>query len=191
METPQKLTDTRGAMVWSAAYSAYGVSRISVEGVTNPLRLPGQYFDQETGLLQNWRRYFNPETGRYHTNDPLGLRNEVNSYAYAQDDPVNFIDPMGLQTCGSGSNEPFVPDNPLGFGFSPCCANHDDCYGTCGNPKTSTGLKVRATLVRRKYPKGIKPTSTEMAAVPLLPHDVLPEWNYTIAARAQALRNGN
>jgi hypothetical protein len=30
-----------------------------------------------------------------------------------------------------------------------------------------------------------------MAAVPLLPHDVLPEWNYTIAARAQALRNGN
>ncbi|MBI5242165.1 MAG: ISAzo13 family transposase [Elusimicrobia bacterium] len=47
--------------------------------------------------------------------------------------------------------------------------------------KTETGLRVRATLMKGDYPKGIKPTATEMATLPIRPHDILPEWNYTIA----------
>lgn len=40
---------------------------------------------------------------------------------------------LGLETCGSGWNEPLVPDNPLGFKFSGCCQNHDNCDGwSCG-----------------------------------------------------------
>lgn len=47
--------------------------------------------------------------------------------------------------------------------------------------KTETGLRVRATLMKGDYPTGIKPTATEMATMPLRPHDILPAWNYTIA----------
>ena len=47
--------------------------------------------------------------------------------------------------------------------------------------KTTTGLRVRATLMKGNYPKGLKPTAAEMAALPLVPHDILPDWNYTIA----------
>jgi hypothetical protein len=41
---------------------------------------------------------------------------------------------MGLETCGSDWNEPWVPDNPLGFPFSECCRRHDACYGNCNGP---------------------------------------------------------
>jgi len=47
--------------------------------------------------------------------------------------------------------------------------------------KTKTGLRVRATLMKGAYPKGIKPTTAQMTQVNLLPHDILPQWNYTIA----------
>ena len=46
--------------------------------------------------------------------------------------------------------------------------------------KTQTGLRVRATLMKGRYPKGIKPTPAQMKALPLLPHNILPNWNYTI-----------
>lgn len=47
--------------------------------------------------------------------------------------------------------------------------------------KTKTGLRVRATLMKGAYPKGIKPTTAQMAQVNLLPHNILPQWNYTLA----------
>jgi len=48
---------------------------------------------------------------------------------------------------------------------------------------TSTGLKVRASVTRRKYPKGVRITDDQMAELHLCPHDVLPNWNYTILPR--------
>ena len=45
---------------------------------------------------------------------------------------------------------------------------------------TSTGLKVRASLTRRHYPKGVQITDEQMAALELHHHDVLPNWNYTL-----------
>jgi hypothetical protein len=49
--------------------------------------------------------------------------------------------------------------------------------------KTATGLRVRATLMTGNYPKGIKPTTADMTKLPIQPHEVLPDWNYTISTR--------
>ena len=48
---------------------------------------------------------------------------------------------------------------------------------------TETGLKVRAELDENKYPKGIKVSDAQLAAVSLSPHSFHGDWNYTIAPR--------
>ena len=66
--------------------------------IENPLRLPGQYYDQESGLHYNFFRDYDPATGRYIESDPIGLRGGVNVYNYAGENPVSHIDPKGLFT---------------------------------------------------------------------------------------------
>ena len=55
--------------------------------------------------------------------------------------------------------------------------------------KTRKGLKVRAALDQRHYPKGIKITKAEMAALELHPEDFHGEWNYTLKPRTGAGRS--
>jgi RHS repeat-associated protein len=63
---------------------------------TETRTLPGQYYDQETGLYYNYYRYYDPETGRYITSDPIGLQGGLNSYTYVNGNPIKAIDPLGL-----------------------------------------------------------------------------------------------
>jgi RHS repeat-associated protein len=58
---------------------------------------PGQYYDQETGLHYNYHRYYDPSTGRYLTPDPIGLAGGINLFLYANNDPINLIDLLGLK----------------------------------------------------------------------------------------------
>ncbi len=83
-------------MLWSAVYSSFGEATINVAVVENSLRFPDQYYDSETGLHYNYQRYYDPETGRYITPDPIGLAGGINLFAYIQNDPVNWVDPWGL-----------------------------------------------------------------------------------------------
>ena len=47
--------------------------------------------------------------------------------------------------------------------------------------KTDAGLKVRAELDEKKYPKGIKVSNAQLAAVNLSRHEFHGDWNYTIS----------
>jgi RHS repeat-associated protein len=100
--TPQKLIATSGLVVWAATYDSFGNAEIGIEGVTNNLRFPGQYFDAETGLHYNWHRYYDPATGRYLRTDPIG--DGLNLYAYVFNNPIGLIDPMGLCAVKKGWN---------------------------------------------------------------------------------------
>ena len=96
--TPQKLTDGAGQVVWSASYRAFGEASIGVEYVTQNLRFPGQYYDEESGLHYNYFRYYDPSLGRYIQSDPIGLQGGLNTYTYVLNNPLKFIDPTGLST---------------------------------------------------------------------------------------------
>ena len=63
--------------------------------MAQPLRLPGQWYDEESGLHYNRHRYYDPQQGRYITQDPIGLAGGWNLYQYPLD-PVSDIDPLGL-----------------------------------------------------------------------------------------------
>lgn len=94
--TPRELTDDQGKIVWKVRYKTYGnVAVKEVEEVENNIRFQGQYFDEETGLHYNRFRYYNPNTGQFITQDPIGLLGGVNSYQYAPN-PVGWVDPFGL-----------------------------------------------------------------------------------------------
>ena len=101
--TPQELTDHRGQIAWSAHYRAYGnVLKLDKAEITNPLRFQGQYYDEESGLHYNRHRYYNPNTGRYLTPDPIKLAGGLNSYQYVPN-PTGWVDPLGLCSVEGGS----------------------------------------------------------------------------------------
>lgn len=119
---------------WSFFGEAFGDSAPTQAvsgGIDVNLRYPGQRFDGETGLNYNYFRDYEAGTGRYIESDPIGLDGGISTYAYVNDSPLSKSDSLGLETCGSGWNDRFVPDNPFRFKFSGCCQEHDDCYG-CG-----------------------------------------------------------
>lgn len=93
---PVELVDTSGQIKWSATYSAFGGADVSSSDIINNLRLPGQYYDVETGLHYNYERYYDPKAGRFISPDPLGLNEGANLYAYVDNNPLRLIDPFGL-----------------------------------------------------------------------------------------------
>ena len=58
-------------------------------------RFPGQVFDAETGLFQNWNREYNARQGRYVESDPIGLVGGINTFAYTDNQPLRYVDRDG------------------------------------------------------------------------------------------------
>ncbi|MFA5324033.1 MAG: RHS repeat-associated core domain-containing protein [Smithella sp.] len=130
--TPQKMTNLSGAIVWQATYDAFGKATVdAASSITNNLRFPGQYFDAETGWHQNLNRYYDPVTGRYVTEDPIGLESgDVNYYRYVRNNPLVFIDETGLSGWGDFVRS-FGDGVPLSVDPGPnnYCANRQS--GSC------------------------------------------------------------
>ena len=96
---PAMATDSTGSVVWAASYLPFGgIDLVWADtGVlTQNLRFPGQWFQAETGLHQNWMRDYDPTTGRYLQADPLGLVDGPSVYGYVRQSPGRYVDPAGL-----------------------------------------------------------------------------------------------
>jgi RHS repeat-associated protein len=64
-------------------------------GSITRLRLAGQQYDQGARLYYMRARYYDPQLGRFLSEDPIGISGGLNLYAYAGNDPVNHDDPSG------------------------------------------------------------------------------------------------
>jgi RHS repeat-associated protein len=93
---PVFATDSAGNKVWEATYLPFGEVLTSTGANTN-LRFPGQWFQAESGLHQNWMRDYDPTTGRYMQADPLGLVDGASVYGYAGQNPGRYVDQYGLE----------------------------------------------------------------------------------------------
>ena len=97
--TPQKLTDSTKTVDWTATYNPFG-NTVSFGGtLTNQsIRLPGQYFDPETGMYHNGFRDYAGSMTRYVESDPIGLAGGTNTFQYVNGNAFKFSDPLGTTT---------------------------------------------------------------------------------------------
>ncbi|MFJ2375147.1 putative T7SS-secreted protein [Streptomyces sp. NPDC087769] len=97
--TPTELVDESGALVWRTRTTLWGTTTWTRDATGyTPLRFPGQYFDRESELHYNFFRYYDPESARYLTPDPLGLTPADNPVTYVHN-PHTWSDPLGLSPC--------------------------------------------------------------------------------------------
>jgi RHS repeat-associated protein len=109
--SPTMLATEAGKIAWKAQLDVYGVPREEPlagadaagesERTSNPWRFPGQYEDTETGLYYNRFRYYDPELGRYLSEDPIGLIGGTALYGYVHD-PLGWLDALGLSCKSAG-----------------------------------------------------------------------------------------
>lgn len=96
---PLIVMNASGMVVWRGELSPFG--ELVTSTVTGPVpeaRFLGQWDEAGSGLYQNWHRTYDASLGRYLEADPLGLAAGQSLYGYAGQDPVNAVDPEGLQT---------------------------------------------------------------------------------------------
>jgi len=96
------LTDSSGATAKSYSYDAYGNILESPGTVEQPYTYTGREFDSESGLLYYRARYYDPTNGRFLQKDPIGFEvGDIHFYSYVAGNPINFVDPHGLQAVQS------------------------------------------------------------------------------------------
>jgi RHS repeat-associated protein len=112
---PQKLTDVSDNIVWDGVFDPFGNVWSIAGSETMLLMFPGQYYDSETQLSQNWHRDYDPTIGRYVQSDPIGLWGGINTYAYVGNNPLRYLDPNGMAA------------------EKPDCSKKDDCIERCSD----------------------------------------------------------
>jgi RHS repeat-associated protein len=103
LNTPRVITrpsDNKRVWEWRSLPFGEAMPNESPEGLpafTSHLRFPGQEWEAELGLSQNWFRTYDGPTGRYVQSDPIGLGGGLNTYAYVKGNPLKWVDPDGLR----------------------------------------------------------------------------------------------
>lgn len=105
---PIRLWNQDGELVWQANADAWGHCQPEMPkgDIHQPIRLPGQFEDELTGIVQNRFRDYAVDTGRFLSADLLGLAGGINSYIYTSN-PIDFVDPLGLKGCRVDKITPF------------------------------------------------------------------------------------
>ena len=104
------MVDESGTIVESYRFDAWGRvlgvyngsgNTLTESAIGNRILWQGREYSWKTGLYYFRARWYDPITGRWMSNDPIGISGGLNQYCFCGNNPVNFTDPMGLQDLGS------------------------------------------------------------------------------------------
>ncbi len=96
------LTNASGAVVQSYDYDSFGNLTAQSGSVTQPYTYTAREWDAETSLYYYRARYYDPQVGRFITEDPIGVNGGINLYGYVRNNPIKRTDPRGLASFGFG-----------------------------------------------------------------------------------------
>ena len=131
---PEVITDSNQAVVWKAQLSSYDSAVVQSSIGDFNLGFPGQYYDAESTLWYNRNRYYDASIGRYTQSDPIGLAGGLNTYAYVENNPINFIDPYGLWALSV--------EGYYGYGFGVSIGYQDGTLEILGRVGVGAGLGI-------------------------------------------------
>lgn len=106
------IADANGSIIETYEYTAFGLMKIlDTNGVEitesqigNAWGYTGRRWDKESGLWYYRNRMYSPTLGRFLQRDPAGYVDGMNLYAYVQNNPLKYLDPMGLTTMNQQPN---------------------------------------------------------------------------------------
>mgnify|MGYP001619559222 CR=1 FL=1 len=124
--TVNAIADATGAIVESYKYDAWGKVLEVRDSSGLPLATPhsplgnrilwqGREYSWATGLYYFRARWYDPVTGRWLSNDPIGISGGLNQYVFCGNNPVNARDPLGLRE--DRESDEYRKDFWKNFGF--------------------------------------------------------------------------
>jgi RHS repeat-associated protein len=179
LKTPRQVTrPSDNKQMWTWFSDPFGTTAANSNPAgagtfTYNLRFPGQIFDSQAGLQQNWNRDYDPAIGRYVESDPTGQRIYVDFarfagfktqrgywnhlYDYVDNDPVMARDPQGLLPAWLDWFLDFFNDKApevaaskaIGSGLSAICITRN-----CGKTRGDTELLGDCTSYLSDWAKG-------------------------------------
>jgi len=98
--------DANGSVLASYDNSPYGVRTLLSGNDISEVGFTGHFHHEPSGLVIAPYRFYDPKRGRWLSRDPIGIAGGINLYAYVNNNPINYVDPLGLQSADTS----FVDD---------------------------------------------------------------------------------
>src|SRR5579883_3407205 len=141
------LSSTAGALAQTYTFDSFGKQISSSGSLINPFQFTSRELDTETNLYYFRERYYDPQPGRFLSEDPAWFDAGINFYTYVRNNPINFTDPSGLYTT---SPEVPLPLPPALDKFMKCmdgCTGRDQHVNATTNGKHSDPGHAAGTTV--------------------------------------------
>ena len=142
LDSVSSLSNSTGALANTYTYDSFGNLTASTGTLRNYLEYTGREFDTETGIYYYRARYYDPTTGRFLSEDPLGVRDNLDMYVYVRNNPASYSDPFGLyQTSGFSPDQQVQLANAINEAMAKLNGNGcSNCAGADG-PKIANAIQ--------------------------------------------------